>query len=97
MGARSRTFKEAQASVSLVIFIVSIIPVVQLIQQKKEPEWITWVPVSGQFSLLSQVLRGENLSLVQVATSFATPAALTIGMLLLVSRMLSRESILAGK
>ncbi len=97
MGARSRTYKEAQASVSLVIFVVSIIPVVQLIQQKKEPDWISWIPVSGQFSLLSQVLRGESPPLAQLATSFATPAMLTIGLLLLVSRMLSRESILAGK
>jgi sodium transport system permease protein len=97
MGARSRTFKEAQASVSLVIFIVSIIPVVQLVQQKREPDWISWVPVSGQFSLLSQVLRGESLSLAQLASSFATPALLAVLVLLLVTRMLSRESILAGK
>jgi sodium transport system permease protein len=97
MGARSRTFKEAQASVSLVIFIVSIIPVVQLVQQKREPDWISWVPVSGQFSLLSQVLRGESLSLAQLASSFATSALLAVLVLLLVTRMLSRESILAGK
>ncbi len=97
MGARSRTFKEAQASVSLVIFVVSIIPVLQLVQQKKEPDWISWVPVSGQFSLLSQVLRGEGPSLGQVAASFAMPALLTVAVLLLVSRLLSRESILAGK
>ncbi|MEO8755082.1 MAG: ABC transporter permease, partial [Casimicrobiaceae bacterium] len=97
MGARSRTFKEAQASVSLVIFVVSIIPVVQLVQQKREPDWISWVPVSGQFSLLSRVLRGESLSFTQLASSFATPALLAVLVLLLVTRLLSRESILAGK
>ncbi len=97
MGARSRTFKEAQASVSLVIFVVSIIPIVQLVQQKKDPDWIAWVPVSGQFSLLGQVLRGESIPLVQIAASFAVPLVLTICVLLLVTRMLSRESILAGK
>ena len=97
MGARSRTFKEAQASVSLVIFLVSIIPVVQLVQQKKDPDWIAWIPVSGQFSLLGHVLRGESIPLVQLAASFAVPMALTVGVLLLVTRVLSRESILAGK
>jgi sodium transport system permease protein len=97
MGARSRTFKEAQASVSLVIFIVSIIPVVQLVQQRKDPDWIVWIPVSGQFSLLGQVLRGEGIPLAQLAASFAVPVALTAGMLLLVTRLLSRESIFAGK
>ena len=97
MGARSRTFKEAQASVSLVIFVVSIIPVVQLVQQRKDPDWIAWLPVSGQFALLGQVLRGESIPLGQMAASFAVPALLTIGLLLLVARLLSRESILAGK
>ena len=97
MGARSRTFKEAQASVSLVIFLVSIIPVVQLVQQKKDPDWIAWIPVSGQFSLLGQVLRGEGIPLGPLAASYAVPVALTLGVLLLVTRMLSRESILAGK
>ena len=97
MGARSRTFKEAQASVSLVIFVVSIIPVVQLVQQRKDPDWIAWLPVSGQFALLGQVLRGESIPPGLLAASFALPALLTIGVLLLVTRLLSRESILAGK
>jgi sodium transport system permease protein len=97
MGARGRTFKEAQASVSLVVFVVSIIPVVQLVQQKKDPDWVVWVPISGQFSLMGQVLRGESIPLVQLATSFAVPMALTVVVLLLITRMLSRESILAGK
>ena len=97
MGSRSRTFKEAQASVSLVIFLVSIIPVVQLVQQKKDPDWLVWIPVSGQFSLLGKVLRGEGVPLAQLAASYAVPLALTAGVLLLVTRLLSRESILAGK
>lgn len=97
MGARSRTFKEAQASVSLVIFVVSIIPVVQLVQQRKDPDWIAWVPVSGQFALLGQVLRGEAIPIGQLAQSFAVPLLLAVGVLALVARMLSRESILAGK
>jgi sodium transport system permease protein len=97
MGARSRTFKEAQASVSLVIFVVSFIPVLQLVQQRKDPDWIAWVPVSGQFALLGQVLRGEAIPIGQLAQSFAVPLLLAVGVLALVARMLSRESILAGK
>jgi sodium transport system permease protein len=97
MGARSRTFKEAQASVSLVILLVSLVPVLQLVQQKKEPDWIAWVPISGQFSLLEQALRGESIPLGHLASSFVVPCVLTVGVLLLVTRLLSRESILAGK
>jgi hypothetical protein len=46
---------------------------------------------------MGQVLRGESIPLAQLAASFAVPVALAVAVLLLVTRMLSRESILAGK
>ena len=55
------------------------------------------MPISGQFSLLSQVSRGEAIPLHQLASSYAVPLLLTIAVLFVVTRMLSRESILAGK
>jgi CheY-like chemotaxis protein len=45
--------------VSVLLFVVSLIPIVQMFLQKKEPAWLTWVPVSGQYALLSRALRGD--------------------------------------
>ena len=97
VGSRGRTFKEAQTNVSLILFVVSIIPAAQLFLQRREPEWIALVPISGQYSLLNLALRGEALPALQVALSYAAPLALAALALFGVTRLLSRESILIGK
>ena len=61
VGSRGRTFKEAQANVSVLLFVVSLVPAVQLFLQRKEPAWLVLVPVSGQYTLLNSRLRGEAL------------------------------------
>ena len=97
VGSRARTFKEAQTNVSVLLFVVSLIPVVQLFLQRKEPEWLLLLPVSGQYSLLNLALRGEAISIAQLAVSYVVPAVLIVIALTAVARLLSRESLLAGK
>jgi sodium transport system permease protein len=97
VGSRARAYKEAQANVSLLLFVVSLLPIVQLFLQRKEPDWIALVPVSGQYSLLNVALRGEALPWTQLAMSYAVPLALAALFLMGVARLLSRESILAGR
>ena len=65
--------------------------------QRKDPPWLTWIPISGQYALLSRALRGEALQFVELAQSYVGPALLTAVALVAVARLFSRESILAGK
>jgi len=97
VGSRARAFREAQANVSVLLFVVSLLPVIQLFLQRKEPDWIALIPVSGQYHLLNIALRGEALPIAQLAMAYLTPLALTALALALVARLLARESILAGK
>jgi sodium transport system permease protein len=97
LAARGRTLKEAQANVSLVFLVVGFLPVVGLFMQWREPDWITAVPVAGQYALLRIALRGEALPALQVALSYVAPLAVAVIALLGVARLLSRESILAGR
>jgi len=97
VGSRARAYREAQANVSVLLFVVSLLPVVQLFLQRKEPDWIALVPVSGQYSLLNVALRGEALPWTQLLLSYVTPLVLAAVFLAAVARLISRESILAGK
>jgi sodium transport system permease protein len=97
VGSRARAYKEAQANVSVLLFVVSLIPLIQLFMQRKEPAWLMFVPVSAQYSLLNTSLRGEAPALAQLALSWLAPAALIVIALVAVARRLSRESILSGK
>ena len=97
VGMRGRSVKEAQANASVVLFIASVLPVAQMFLQRKEPEWLTAVPIAGQYSLLSRVLRGDPLPPADVFTASAMPVLLGIVALLLTARLLSRESVIAGR
>lgn len=97
VGSRGRSFKEAQSNLSVLLFVVSLIPIVQMFLQRKEPGWLTWLPISGQYALLSRALRGEALPAAELLQSYLVPAALTVLALLAVARLFSRESVLAGR
>lgn len=97
VGCRSRTFKEAQSNLSVLLFLVSLIPVVQMFLQRKEPAWLAWIPISGQYALLSRALRGEALPALELAQSWAAPSLLTLLALAAVARLFARESLLAGR
>ena len=94
---RGRTFKEAQSNVSVLLFVVSIMPIAQMFLQRKEPAWLLWIPISGQYALLSRALRGEALPPVELLQSYAVPVLLAAASLLAVARLFSRESALAGR
>lgn len=96
LGARARSYKEAQSNVALLFFVASLAPIVQMFLQKKEPAWLSWVPVSGQYGLLSRVLRGEALPIEELLQSYAIPAMLTLVALVSVARLFARESALAS-
>ena len=97
VGTRARTYKEAQANVSVMMLVVAIVPFLQLFLQRREPEWIALVPISGQYALLNRVLRGEALPIAEIALSWIVPVLLIGLALAAVARLWSRESILAGK
>jgi sodium transport system permease protein len=96
LGARARSYKEAQSNVALLFFVASLAPIVQMFLQKKEPAWLSWVPVSGQYGLLSRVLRGEALPMEELLQSYAIPTMLTLVALVSVARLFAKESALAA-
>lgn len=97
VGARGRTFKEAQANISVLLFVVALVPAIQLFAQRREPDWIALVPVSGQYALLNRALRGESIGAIEFASSWLVPMAIVLLALLSAARLWSRESVLAGK
>lgn len=57
----SRTFKEAQSQVSLVIMIPAFAPLV-LMFVPQPPDWLRQLPVTGQFLYLEQVFKTETIN-----------------------------------
>jgi sodium transport system permease protein len=96
VGMRGRSVKEAQANISVLMFAASMLPLIQMFM-RRDPDWLLTVPVAGQYALLSRTLRGDPLVLADWAQAFALPTLLAIIALLLTARLLSKESVLAGR
>jgi sodium transport system permease protein len=62
---RCKSVKEAQVNASLVVLLVSLLPLVSVFNLGGEAPWHLWLPALGQNTLMTRVLKGEDLSTVQ--------------------------------
>ena len=59
---RCKSFKEAQANSSVVVLVVSLLPLVTVFNMEGEAPWHLWVPALAQNTLMTRVLKGEGFS-----------------------------------
>lgn len=90
---RCRSFKEAQASTTLVVLGVSLMPLVTIFNQSGEQRWHLWVPALAQNTLMTRVLKGEALSAEQVLVPLLVCALLSAAGVWLVSLGLRRAAV----
>ncbi len=87
---RCKTFKEAQASASVLLLGVSLLPMMSMVNQDGERPWHLWVPALAQSTLMNRVLRGEPLGWADLGVSLLVSAVLTGVCLVYVARQLAR-------
>lgn len=87
---RCKTFKEAQASASVLLLGVSLLPVVSMVSQDGERPWHLWVPALAQSTLMNRVLRGEALGWSDLGVALLVSVVLTLVCLAYVARQLAR-------
>jgi sodium transport system permease protein len=63
---RCKSFKEAQASTTIVILGVSLLPLLTLFNQQGEAAWHLWVPALAQVTLMGRVLKGDAIGPVEL-------------------------------
>jgi sodium transport system permease protein len=88
LGSLARTFKEAQTNSQILITVVALLPVVQMFQFGKEPDWLRWVPVNGHFLLLGKILRGDGIAALDWVASAALPLVIIVVGLVVAARNL---------
>jgi sodium transport system permease protein len=90
---RSKTFKEAQASTTIVVLAVSLLPLVNVFNLGGESPWYIWVPALAQNTLMTRVLKGEDLGPAQIAIPLLICAALTVAGVWYVARTLRQAAL----
>ena len=90
---RCKTFKEAQASSTIVILVTSLLPLVNVFNLGSQSPWHLWVPALAQNTLMTWVLKGEDFTLAQVLIPLGVCIALTLVGVWFVARMLRQAAL----
>jgi sodium transport system permease protein len=85
---RSRSFKEAQASTTVVVLAASLLPMLSSFSGGGEQPWHLWLPVLAQVTLMQRVLEGGALAAWDLLLPVAVAAVVTALCLADVARQL---------
>jgi sodium transport system permease protein len=88
LAIRCKTFKEAQASATVVILGISLLPLMAMLNQEGTAPWHLWVPALAQSTLMARVLKGDLPLAGDVLVTFAVSAVLAVVALAYVARSL---------
>ena len=77
LAMRCRSVKQAQANATVLLLVVSLLPLVSLLSFDGERPWHLAVPALAQVSLMGRVLRGEAIGAADLALPLAVAAVLT--------------------
>jgi sodium transport system permease protein len=75
---RCKSFKEAQASATVVMLAASLLPLINVFSLGSESPWYQWVPALAQNVLMTRVLKGETLGAAQIGVPLFVCLVLTV-------------------
>ena len=90
---RCKTFKEAQASSTLVVLAVSLMPLVSVFSLGGQEAWHLWVPALAQNTLMTLVLKGEGFGPAQWLVPLLVCVLLCAGGVTYVARRLRSAAV----
>lgn len=90
---RCRSVKEAQANTSVVVLLVSLLPLATLMNPDADARWQLFVPALAQAVQMLRVLRGDGLDALQWLLPTFVAAALTAAALAFVVRRLRAAAV----
>lgn len=89
---QAKSFKEAQSTVSMLIMLPAMVPfAIMMIDDK--PEWVNWLPISGQSMLMEDVFKGLPVDWTVLASTTAMTVAMTVALVLALAQKLKSEKV----
>ena len=90
---RCKTFKEAQANATVVVMVVSMLPLATFFNQEGEQAWHLWVPALAQVTLMGRVLKGELIGPLEHAVPLGVCIVLAVVAIAYVARTLRTAAV----
>ncbi len=92
----AKTFKEAQSYLGLLVFIPMAPVIATMVAGTKTADWMYTVPILGQQQLLTNVLRGEGMELINFMTSSVITLVIAFVIVIILTRLLRSERVVYG-
>jgi len=89
---QTKSFKEAQSTVGMLIGIPAFIPFVVSMMDDR-PEWLDWLPISGQSMIIESVFKGVEVNWLAVGATSTVTIVLTVALVLGLAKKLKSEKV----
>ncbi|MGB0937956.1 MAG: ABC transporter permease [Colwellia sp.] len=89
---QAKNFKEAQSMVSMIIMLPAMVPVIMMFVDDK-PEYLDWLPISGQSLIMEDLFKGLPVSWSLMAFTGVVTIAMTTVLVMLMAKKLKSEKI----
>ncbi|WP_019026608.1 ABC transporter permease [Colwellia piezophila] len=89
---QTKSFKEAQSTVGMLIGIPAFIPFVVSMMDDR-PEWLDWLPISGQSLIIESVFKGVDVNWLAVFATSGVTIAITAALVLALAKKLKSEKV----
>ena len=90
----SKSFKEAQTYVNLLMFIPMIPSMALMFMPIKEKLWMMATPVLSQNLIINQIMRGETVSTISIIAAIVGSLFVGLVLALIAIKLYKRESLL---
>jgi len=89
---QTKSFKEAQSTVGMLIGIPAFIPFVVSMMDDR-PDWVHWLPISGQSMIIEKIFKGVEVDWLAVFATSSVTIAITAALVLGLAKKLKSEKV----
>lgn len=89
---QTKSFKEAQSTVGLLIGIPAFVPFVVSMMDDR-PQWLNWLPIAGQSMIIENIFKGVEVNWFAFMVTSAVTIAITIALVIALAKKLKSEKV----
>lgn len=89
---QTKSFKEAQSTVGILIGIPAFIPFV-ISMMDDRPQWLNWLPIAGQSMMIENIFKGVDVDWLAVFATSGVTIAITVALVLALAKKLQSEKV----
>ena len=89
---QTKSFKEAQSTVGLLIGIPALIPVVVSMMDDR-PVWLNWLPIAGQSMIIENIFKGVDINWLAVFATSTVTITITVVLVVALAKKLKSEKV----